>query len=353
MISAIVFILVLSVLIVVHEFGHFIMARRCGVRVEKFSLGFGPKLIGIKRGDTEYRISAIPLGGYVKMAGESHQDKLTGEEWEFLSKPVGKRFKIVISGALLNYILGFLLFSLVFMMGAPTLTNEIGEVIEDFPAKAAGLMAGDMIVGIDGKDIKYWHELTDVIHKKLHGDVELEVLRGDRIRNVIVTPKVGEYADVFGKKVSIAQIGIKSSDEVIYVKYNPIKSVSLAFDKITELTTLTFKAIGNLIIGRMKLRESVAGPVGIFMITTQAAKMGLVHLLYIMAIISTSLAIFNVLPIPVLDGGHILFLAIEKIRKRPLSPKVQDVAAHVGLTLLLLLMLFVFYFDIMRVIGNK
>ncbi|MDB4349485.1 RIP metalloprotease RseP [Omnitrophica bacterium] len=352
MLSVIVVVIVFSILIVVHEFGHFIMAKKCGVKVERFSLGFGPKIIGVKKGETEYRISAIPLGGYVKMAGETYQDKLTGERWEFLSRPPFERFKIVICGPLLNYILGFLLFSLVFMLGSPTLTNKIGKVMDDYPAKAAGVKPGDSVISIDGERVQYWDELTRIIRKKLKGNVKLVVLRDDRELMLTLTPKVKEFKDIFGKDVKIAMVGIASSDELIFIKHNPARSIYKGFKKTIELTTLTFKAIWSLILGRLSLRESVTGPVGIFILTAKAAKLGLIYLLNMMAIISTSLAIVNILPIPVLDGGHLVFLLIEKMRRRPLSQKIQETATQIGLGLLLILMFFVFYYDIARFFGR-
>lgn len=352
MLSWVAVVIVFSILIVVHEFGHFIMAKRCGVKVERFSLGFGPRLISVTKNETEYTISLIPLGGYVKMAGETYQDKPTGAEWEFLSKSPGERFKIVACGPFLNYILGFLLFTIVFMIGSPTLTNEVGKVLDDFPAASAGIKPGDRIVSIDGKEIEYWHELTGIMHKKLEGKAHLVILRGNRTLEVDVRPKIKEHKDLFGKEVKIALVGITPSDELIFIKYSPLESIKRGFSRVFELTTLTFKAVWSLIAGRLSLRESVAGPVGIFVLTAKAAKLGLVYLLNIMAIISTSLAIFNILPIPVLDGGHIIFLLIEKIRRRPLSAKIQEAAIHVGLGILILLMLFVFYYDIMRIVGK-
>lgn len=350
--SVIVVVIVFSILIVVHEFGHFIMAKRCGVKVERFSLGFGPKIAAIKRGDTEYRISAIPLGGYVKMAGETYEDKPTGAPWEFLSKPPGQRFKIVVSGPLLNYILGFLLFSTVFMIGYPTLTNKVGRVLDGYPAKEAGIKSGDRIISIDGKKIEYWNELTAIMHKRLEGKVDLIVLRNGRTLQLKLKPRVKEYKDIFGKDVKIAMVGIAPSDELLYIKYNFVESIRNGLSKLSELTILTLKAIWSLITGRLSLRESVTGPVGIFILTAKAARLGLVYLLNLMAVISASLAIFNVLPIPVLDGGHIIFLAIEKVRRKPLSPKVQEVTIQIGLGLLVILMLFVFYYDIMRIVGK-
>lgn len=350
--SAIVFIIVLSVLIIVHEFGHFVMAKRCGVKVERFSLGFGPKILGIKKGDTEYRLSLVPLGGYVKMAGETYQDELTGREWEFLSRPPWQRFKIVASGPFLNYVLGFILFSAVFMIGAPTLTNEVGSVLDGYPAKTAGIRPGDKIISINGEETKYWNELTDIIHGRLEGKVKLSVLRDGKTLELQMKPRIREFKDIFGKDVKVAMVGIAPSDELVYIKYNPAESIHKGFLKICELTAVTFKAIWSLATGRISFKESVTGPVGIFVLTAKAAELGLVYLLNIMAIISTSLAIFNVLPIPVLDGGHMIFILIEKIRRRPLSPKVQDVATQIGLGILIMLMLFVFYFDIMRLVGK-
>lgn len=348
MLSALAVFMTFSILVVVHEFGHFIMARKCGVKVEKFSLGFGPKIASIKKGDTEYRLSLIPFGGYIKMAGETHEDRLTGASWEFLSKSPGERFKIIICGPILNYILGFVLFSIVFMIGAPTLTNGVGEVIDNHPAKQAGIIAGDRIVSIDGEKIEYWHELTENIHGKLEGRINVGVLRDNRVFQVNVKPQIKELKDVFGKSINIAMIGIRPSDELVYIKHGPIESVRKGALKVWDLTTLTFKALWNLVIGRLSLKESVTGPVGIVVLTAKAAKLGIVYLINIMAIISTSLAIFNVLPVPVLDGGHLLFLGIEKIRRKPLSEKVQGIATQIGLGLLLMLMLYVFYFDIAK-----
>ncbi len=352
MLSIVTVVIVFSVLIVVHEFGHFMMAKRCGVRVEKFSLGFGPKVVGVKRGDTEYRISAIPLGGYVKMAGETHDDNLTGKPWEFLSKPPGERFKIIVSGAALNYILGIVLFTAVFMMGAPALLSVVGEVMDGTPAQKAGIRAGDRIISIDGQDIEYWDQLQAIVHKKTEGRLKLQVERNGRVIRLNVKPMVEERKDVFGNEVRIAIMGIRPSEELTFIKYDPAQSIYKGAVRTFELTALTFKAIWNMILGRLSVKDSVTGPVGIFVLTAKVARLGLVYLLNFMAVISISLAIFNVLPIPVLDGGHILFLIIEKVRRRPLSVKVQEMATQVGLGLLILLMMFVLYYDVLRLVNK-
>ena len=352
MLSVITVVVVFSILIVVHEFGHFIMAKRCGVRVEKFSLGFGPKILGVKMGDTEYRISAIPLGGYVKMAGETPEDNLTGKPWEFLSKPPGQRFKIIVSGAALNYILGIVLFTAVFMMGAPALLSVVGEVMDGTPAQKAGIREGDRIISIDGQEIEYWDQLQSIVQKKTEGKLKLQIERNSRVIRLNIKPAVEERKDIFGNEVRIAIMGIRPSEELTFVKYDPAESIYRGTVRAFELTALTFKAIWNMILGRLSVKDSMTGPVGIFVLTAKVARLGFVYLLNFMAVISISLAIFNVLPIPVLDGGHILFLIIEKIRRRPLSVKVQETATQIGLGFLILLMMFVLYYDVLRLVHK-
>ena len=354
--STIVFLLVLSILVIIHEFGHFIAAKRQGVRVEKFSLGFGPKLFGVKRGDTEYAISLIPLGGYVKMAGDE-PSSAKGESCEFLSKSVWQRFKIIFAGPLLNYLLGFLLFWFVFFAGAPTATNKIGTLLDNYPAKAAGLQAGDNIVAVDGKATKYWEDLTDIIHNKKEGNLNITVERktasGAKTLQIKIAPVRKEFTDIFGKRQSISLIGVAPSGEAVSVRYGFFDSFFRAAGQIYKLTEITFKSLLFISTGKMSVKESFTGPIGIFIITSKAAQMGIIYLLQMMAILSASLAIFNILPIPVLDGGHILFLIIEKIRGKALSAKFQEIATQTGMTLLVALMLFVFYSDIIRFILKK
>ena len=353
MLSIVTFLFVLSILVVIHEFGHFVAAKRQGVRVEKFSLGFGPKVFGLKKGDTEYMICAVPLGGYVKMAGDEAVGA-KGAPDEFLSKSVGQRFKIVFMGPLLNYFLGFLLFWLVFFIGAPTVINKVGAVLDDYPAKAAGVKQGDVILSVDGKATKYWEDITDIIHDKKEGDLVLAVERpGKGALSIKVTPKRKEITDIFGKKSSISLIGIAPSGEAVKVKYGFIRSFLRAGEQIYKLTEITCKSLIFIIAGKLSVKESMTGPIGIFIITTKAAQLGVIYLLQIMAVLSASLAIFNLLPVPVLDGGHILFLLIEKIKGKPLSQKFQEAATQVGLALLIALMLFVVYGDFIRFVLKK
>jgi len=334
--------------VLVHEFGHFIAAKRLGVRVEKFSFGFGPKLFSVKKGDTEYLISAIPLGGYIKMAGDEPGESLTGKSFEFLSRSIWDRFQVIFAGPLLNYILAFLIFSIIFMFGSPTLTTEVGSLLKDYPAEKSGLVVGDKVIKADGKDVKYWEDMTEIIRKHLEGPIMLTIEKNGKVSDIKIEPVIREVKDIFGKKTKIALLGIAPSQKIENVRYGLLESFSKGFRKVIDLTAITYKAIWSIITGSLSVKESMTGPIGIFMITGKAAEMGLIYLFHLMAILSASLAIFNLLPLPVLDGGHILFLFIEKLRGKPLSVKVQEHIANIGVGLLILLTVFIFYNDIVK-----
>ena len=348
MLATVSFIAVLSILVIVHEFGHFIVAKKTGVRVEKFSVGFGPEVFGVTKGGTRCSISLIPLGGYVKLAGETGEEELKGESWEYLSRTVGERAKIIFAGPLLNYILAFFIFSFIFVIGYPTLTTKIGQVISDYPGAAAGVKAGDVILEINGQEVNYWEDVTNSIHTNKEPEIDLLVERGGRLVDLKVTPKSQEVKTIFGSKKRVGLIGIMPSEEIVYVRHNVIKSVYMGGKKLVMLTYITYRALWASFTGVIPFKESITGPVGIFYITGQAARMGIVYLLHIMGILSASLAIFNLLPVPVLDGGHLLFIAIEKVRRKPVSHRVQENITQVGLALIICMMLFVFYNDFMR-----
>ena len=348
MISLFAFIFVFGVLIFIHEFGHFISAKRNGVRVEKFSFGFGPKLFGKKIGGTEYLICAVPLGGYIKMSGDESGKERKGKPWEFLSKRCGQRAQIVAAGPILNYFLAFLLFSFIFIIGSPTVTTRVGEVLDDYPAKEAGIKKDDTILAVAGEKVEYWQDMASIIHQKIEGEIILDVKRKDEVFKIRVTPKLQESQDLFGQKVKVALIGIYPSDEIIEIKYGWGKSFYEGGKKLFSLSGLTYKALWFIITRRLSLRESVTGPIGIFYFTGQAARLGFIYLLNLMGILSMSLAIFNFLPLPVLDGGHLFFILLEKLRKRPVSVRIQELATQAGTLLLVALMIFVFYNDLMK-----
>jgi len=347
LVSIIGVIAVFSIMIISHEFGHFLMARKMGVKVEIFSFGFGPKIASIKRGDTEYVLSAVPFGGYVKMAGDELSEKLQGKEWEFYSKPPYKRFNIIVAGAVVNYILGFIFFCMVFMLGAPIASSRIGGLMEGYPAEKAGLKVNDKILEINGKKVVYWEDVLTAIQGNKEGDIDIVVDRNSEILKFRIGTKQEDMKDIFGKPLKRALIGIMQSDEAIFVKSGFLKSISMGAEKVWFITVLTYKAIWGMLTGAISIK-AVAGPIGIFAMTGKAASMGLIYLLNISGFISVSLAIFNLLPFPILDGGHILFLIIEKIKGRPVDKKVQEMAQNIAFALLIAFALFVSWNDILN-----
>ncbi|MDD2680460.1 MAG: RIP metalloprotease RseP, partial [Candidatus Omnitrophica bacterium] len=305
MLGLAIFLFILSVLIVVHEFGHFIIAKKIGVRVEQFSLGFGKVLFRKKKSGTDYTVSAVPLGGFVKMAGDNLEE-YSGKPDEYFSQAPGKRFWIIFCGPLLNYVLGILLFWMIFFIGYPTLTTKIGGLIDDFGAKQAGLQAGDVITAIDGRKTETWEDIQKVIYtRKTAEAVDVSFLRLGKESTVNVRLKEKVLENQIGQKRKVGLLGISPFNEVIKVRHGFFKSFGLGLRKSWDLTVMTYAALGRLVTGRLSMRESMTGPLGIFFITSKAAQLGVVAILHLMAVLSISLAIFNLLPLPILDGGHI------------------------------------------------
>ncbi len=350
MLSTLAFIFVLGVLVLAHEFGHFIVAKLMRVRVEIFSIGFGKKLFSIKKGETEYRISLIPLGGYIKLSGDNPEEKRDGQSWEFLSKSPGERAAIVAAGPVFNYLIAFLLFTLVFFLGVPNLTAKIGKLKDDYPAQVAGIHVEDRVLSVDGKKVEFWEELSAIIYEKTEGkEISIKIERQDKVLDLRLVPKVETTKNIFGDDIKIGLIGIMPSDETKILRFGLIASVKKGAKRIIILTKMTYFSLYRMAIGKMSVRDSLAGPVVIFKITGEAAKLGFIYLLQIMAALSVSLAIINLFPIPVLDGGHLLFLLCEKIKGKPVSMKVQEISTRVGLSMLIALMIFVFYNDLVRI----
>lgn len=343
--------IVFSALIFAHEFGHFITALRSGIKVEVFSLGMGPKVVSIVKNGIEYRVSAIPIGGYVKMAGDDPSEKREGQPWEFLSASIGNRFRISIAGSLVNYVFGLILFVAVFLVGYPV-TTTVESVLDNYPAKEAGVRAGDKIIAVGGVPVRNLMMAMDIIKSKTEGAIKLTLQRQDSTMNVEFRPVVEEGLDIFGNKARISKIGVMFSNKPVYKKFGIWESVSLALNETFWMTKFTYRTIWSMLAGRVKAKE-VAGPTGIIMITAAAAKAGLSPLLYITALISVSLAIFNLLPFPPLDGGIVLFLAIEKLRGKPLSLKTQERIMRAGWTVIIIFLLFVTYNDFFRFIVKK
>lgn len=353
MITLIIFLLIISVLIIVHELGHFLAARRIGVRVEKFSLGFGPELLKKKKKDTEYSLSAIPLGGYVKLAGDSLEE-CKGKSDEYYSKAPGKRFWVVFSGPLLNYVLGFICFWVIFISGYPALTTKIGGLLDGFGAKEAGLQVADKITSVDGKPVTYWEDLQKIIQSKRGAEtVNLTVMRDNKEFKLDVRIRQKQLNDQLGQKRSVGLLGIAPFDEVVILRYSPLKAFVLGVNRTIELSVLTYKGLWRMVSGKLSLRESATGIIGIYYITSKTIPQGILALLQLMALVSVSLALFNLLPLPLLDGGHLFLLLIEKIRGKPLSIKSERVISQVGWSLLMTLVVLVTFNDLQRFYGDK
>jgi len=344
-------IIVLGVLIFFHELGHFLVARLLGVGVEKFSLGFGPKLVGKKIGITEYRISAIPLGGYVKMVGESPDSELDPSDIpvSFTHKHVFKRILIVAAGPLFNILLAVIIFLGIFQIsGRLILKPGIGDVNGGTPAYMAGLKKDDLVVSIDGVDISSWEDMANAIMASKGKALEISVLREDTVLTKNVTPEVKKFKNIFNEDVERYVIGITASGEVFKKDLNLFQSFSESIIQTYQITVLTIKGVVKLFQGTVS-PKTLGGPIMIAQMAGQQAKEGVVNLVFFMALISINLAILNFLPIPVLDGGHLLFFFIEAVKGSPVSVKVREISQQAGIFVLILLMIYVFYNDIARV----
>ena len=348
-------IIALSVLIIVHEFGHFIIARLVNVKVITFSLGFGKKLFSWKKGETEYAISAMPLGGYVKLLGESPDEEVPEEEKErsFTNKTPFQRFLIVFAGPFFNLVFALLIiyFSLIFN-GYGTLPAKIDGIMEGYPAHTAGVKAGDKIIKINGIKINDWHDLSREVAFADKAPMRFLLQRGDTTYETTITPIEVEEKGELGNITKRKKIGVIGPKEIVWKKENPISAVPKSIEDTYMMTQTMLRGIYHMIIGDISTKE-IGGPIAILQLTGKQAKNGMWSLLIFVAFISINLGILNLLPIPVLDGGHILFNFIEIITRRKVSEKTIDIAQKIGLTLLIMLMVFAFYNDIRRLVETK
>ncbi|MCX8068915.1 MAG: RIP metalloprotease RseP [Thermodesulfovibrionales bacterium] len=358
-------ILLFGFIIFIHELGHFLFAKLFNVRILKFSIGFGPKIIGKKIGETEYLLSAVPLGGYVKMLGEDIEDdeKEKNEEQlhfpydpindprSFRNQSIPKRMAIVFAGPLFNLLTAVFIFFSIYIYGVPALLPIVGEVIDNTPAFRSGLQSGDKIIAINDKEIKQWTEMTDMIYKSANKPLVFSILRGDQKFKLTITPEPKTTKDIFGEEKTVGLIGIKPSDNVITIQSNLDEAIQKAFYKTGEIIYLTYVGIVKL-IQRIVPADNIGGPILIFQLAEKTASTGLVSFFLFAAVISINLGILNLLPIPILDGGHILFLTIEAIIRRPINEKIIMVSQKIGLVLIMMLMAFAMYNDIFRIITG-
>lgn len=339
----------LIIIILIHETGHFSIAKLFHVFVERFSIGFGPVILRKKGKETEYVISAIPLGGYVKLKGENPEEgkKKDSDERAFYNQKLYKRFLIILAGPMFNILSAVLFFAIVYAIGVPTLKSTIGEVKKDAPAYYAKIQKGDEIIAIDKKSIKTWEELSAIIKKNAGKSITLNIKRNGKIIETPITPKLTEVKDFLGYKKKVGIIGIAPSGETITQRLNVFKSIEKGACRTVYIAKITILGIVRL-IERAIPASSVGGPILIIEIASKAASAGFSTFLALAAIISINLGILNLLPIPILDGGHLTFLTIEAIRRKPVPLNVQVIAQNIGLAILILLMAFAFYNDLSR-----
>lgn len=353
------FFIVLSVVVFIHEFGHYIVAKLCGVKIEAFSIGFGHELIGWNdRSGTRWKISALPLGGYVKMYGDASAastadeealERMNAEERKktFYHKKLPAKAAIVAAGPMFNFLLTIVVFTYFIMtVGLPSAEPIVGGVMPHSPAQAAGLKAGDRILSINKDTVSSFNDIPYLISTNLGTPVVLSVERGKKIFPVTLTPEKVTEDDGLGNKITHPLIGIKS----MQIKYEDVglaKAIGESTRRTYMLCTSTLKVVGQIITGQRGAGD-LKGPVGIAQLSGEATGKGLNTVLWLIAMLSANLGLVNLFPIPVLDGGHLAYYAIEAASGRPLAKKIQNVGFRIGFALLAMLMAFTIINDVRR-----
>jgi regulator of sigma E protease len=357
MTTAFAFIFVLGILIFVHEFGHFIVAKLFNVKVLKFSLGFGPKMVGKKIGDTEYVVSAFPLGGFVKMTGENLDEEVApiDEERAFSHKPVWQRFCIVFAGPASNLLFTvFLLSSIFIVMGLPILTPStmIGTVTEDGAGARAGLMTGDIVKQIDNQEITDWSEVYYIVTESEGKTLAISVERDGQLVTVEATAEKMDIKNEFGEVTGEGyRLGIARDMSVEFEPASLSAAIAAGFNQTVEMTSKTLLGIWKM-MQRIIPASEIGGPILIAQIAGKQLQSGWLDFFYFMGFLSVNLGILNLLPIPVLDGGHLVFFSLEAVRRKPLTRELQEKMQLIGIVLLVSLMVFAFYNDILRMLTT-
>lgn len=354
------FLVVLTVIVFVHEMGHYLVARWNGVAVDAFSIGFGPELIGWNdRRGTRWRISAIPLGGYVKFTGDMNVASVPDPEalaevdpavapHLFQNKNVWQRIAVVAAGPIANVLLTFLiLYALLLGYGRYTIPPVITEVIAGSVAESAGLQAGDLITGVDGYAVRGFEDFQRFVATSPERPVTLEIERNGSPETLVLVPEAVEVQDRFGNNQRIGRIGVSrdvEQTEVTLYRPGPVEAIGMTFEEIRFIIQRTGAFLGDFFVGRGDV-EQLGGPVKVAKVSGEVATLGIIPLINLMALLSLNIGVFNLLPIPMLDGGHLLYYLIEAVRGRPLSIKVQEIGFRFGFALVVALMVFTLFND--------
>jgi len=359
--SAFAYLACVIIIVFIHEMGHFLVGRWCGVNVVAFSIGFGKELFGFtdKHG-TRWKLSAIPLGGYVRFEGDANAASMP----EFKAKPsptslpgaaLWRRFLVVLAGPAANFILSIVIFAGAFaFVGTPVNAPRIDEVVEDSAAKQAGLMAGDLIRSIDGSPVTSFSDIQATMANQDPTPMALVIERAGQKQNITLTPKIVEITDDVGVKIKVAQIGIKhdpKNDPQTYVKSGPIEAVVKGANQTWFIVSATMHRIGKIFIGADTAKQ-LHGPVVVAKIAGDVALLGFWPFIYFIGFISVSIGLVNLFPIPMLDGGHLLFYLIEGVIGRPVSPIAQEWSFRIGLSVILMLVVLVSTNDITGLLSR-
>jgi regulator of sigma E protease len=360
------FLFVLTIVVFFHELGHFLVARWCGVRVLVFSVGFGSELVGFTdRYGTRWKLAAIPLGGYVKFLGDENAASVPDEaavasmnaeerRHSFFHQPVGRRAAIVAAGPIANFILAILIFAAIFALdGRRSTSARIDAVQPNSPAAAAGLQPGDVVVAINGQKIENFSEMQRIVSARAEQTLEFQIDRGGTPLTVRATPTLQRGKDGLGNNFCHAILGVSRSmspDDVKTERVDPFTAIWLGALESWFIVDRTFSYLAGIVVGT-ECADQLGGPIGIAQMSGQVAKMGFVAVFHFIALISVSIGLLNLFPIPLLDGGHLLFYAIEALRGRPLSQRAQEFGFRLGLALVAMLMIFATYNDFVHRLG--
>ncbi|MBC2859555.1 RIP metalloprotease RseP [Stappia sp. 28M-7] len=360
---ALPFLFVLTVVVFFHELGHFLVARWCGVRVQAFSVGFGPELFGRNdRHGTRWKLSAIPLGGYVKFAGDENEASVPDQEalarmsaeeraGAFQTKPVSRRAAIVAAGPIANFILAIVIFALLFgLFGRQEISPRVDTIQPDSAAQAAGLMAGDMVLAIDGQPIQTFSDMQRIVSVSADQPLSMLVDRGGQQLTIEVTPQRREITDPFGNVQSVGLLGVSrsaSKEDVVTRTFGPVEAVVEGSRETWFVVTRTAGYLAGIVTGR-ESADQLGGPIRVAQISGQVATLGFGALLNLTAVLSVSIGLLNLLPIPMLDGGHLLFYAAEALRGKPLSERAQEYGFRIGIAIVLFLMVFATWNDVLH-----
>jgi len=361
------FLFVLTLVVFFHELGHFLVARRCGVRVLVFSIGFGPELFGFNdRHGTRWKLSAIPLGGYVKFFGDENAASVPDQaalaamseeerRHSFIHQPVARRAAIVVAGPLANFVLAIAIFAALFMIfGKPSTSPRVDAVQPGSAAEAAGFKPGDMVLTIDGRPIESFPDMQQVVSTSAGETLTFEVDRGGVKVTLKATPTLRESKDRFGNVHRIGVLGITRSpspDDTHFQPVGPLKAVELGAQRTWFVVDRTLSYIGGVISGR-EAADQLGGPIRIAQVSGQVATEGLPSLFSLAAVLSISIGLLNLFPVPLLDGGHLLFYGIEAVRGKPLSERAQEVGFRIGLAIVVMLMIFATYNDLLHLAAQ-